>query len=162
MACKFCNGEGCEHCMGNMANNNNQKNPTANLAGVWAKAKASAQTRGEERDRPPRYSSASERSSRSGHVWGLIDGPNIKATWSEHQGRNGNPERRAGRPTNDERFQTAGENTPSSISRCFATENIGRKSDNCLVLAKILVAPEHPACASGQSIGDWRRLGNFG
>jgi hypothetical protein len=86
MGCKFCNGEGCEHCMGNMmANNNNMKN----MNGKPGRGMGTGPGIGA---RPEEKNATNLRDSRvrtnpkrgAATFGGFVDGPNIKGDVSQN------------------------------------------------------------------------------
>ena len=78
MACKFCNGEGCEHCMGNFANND-MFNPNGKPGMGMGQGKGFG-PRPEERSATNTRDTQVKQKSRRGAATfgGLVDGPNIK------------------------------------------------------------------------------------
>jgi hypothetical protein len=77
MTCKFCNGEGCEHCMGELASNS--KNPNGKPGRGMGQGKGNG-PRPEEQTATNLRDSQVKQNTRKGAATfgGLIDGPNIK------------------------------------------------------------------------------------
>ncbi len=83
MTCKFCNGEGCEHCMGSMANNNKP-----NMNGKPGKGMGQGKGNGarpEEQTATNLRDSQVKQQTRKGAATfgGLVEGPNIKGDVSQ-------------------------------------------------------------------------------
>lgn len=81
MGCKFCNGGGCEHCMGNMAaNNNNGKNNPQGEPGRGMGQGKGIGSRPEEKNATNLRDTQVRQNARRGAATfgGLVDGPNIK------------------------------------------------------------------------------------
>ncbi|HEX4414079.1 MAG TPA: hypothetical protein VH107_10660 [Lacipirellulaceae bacterium] len=78
MTCKFCNGEGCEHCMGSLSLNN-KPNPNGKPGKGMGQGKGNG-TRPEEQTATNLRDSQVKQQTRKGAATfgGLVDGPNIK------------------------------------------------------------------------------------
>ncbi len=161
MGCKFCNGEGCEHCMGNMANNGGK-----NMNGKPGRGMGQGVGIGE---RPEERNATNLRDSQvrtnprrgAATFGGLVEGPNIKG----EVGQSIKEEMATLMPSRPTRLRangcrTAGANTQSNISRCSATGNRWpRNSPDCLACCGVGSSTgEMHLPAAGQDRGSWRRL----
>jgi hypothetical protein len=84
MTCKFCNGEGCEHCMGNMMANSNKPNPNGKPGKGMGQGKGNG-ARPEEQTATNLRDSQVKQQTRKGAATfgGLVEGPNIKGEVSQ-------------------------------------------------------------------------------
>jgi len=77
MTCKFCNGEGCEHCMGDLASNS--KNPNGRPGRGMGQGKGNGPRPEEQTATNLRDSQVKQKTRKGAATFGgLVEGPNIK------------------------------------------------------------------------------------
>ena len=140
MACKFCNGEGCEHCMGNYGQQQRQEIQTANRARAWAKASALANGPRKGTPRTCATHKSAQNPQRGAATFGGLGRRTEyqRRSRPKHQGRNGHA-RAPSLPTRSpaSACPIAAANTPSSTSNCCAMAN--RRPAEIARLPKLLL-----------------------